>query len=372
MTWSRTRARARRREVAARTCGATRRLERRAAGAARTARVTAAMAAWVRAAARDEMGPGGVSDAAIRDKWKDRDSEIRSSIVEQSRRVVVVVAVAGCRFTRADRASLDPTRADTMSPASVERCVGEFRATLTRGALPTSECVSFGVSKGLSLGIVAGAVLVKVPQISRIVANGSAKGLRVSMFRSEVLSGTVAIAYFARSGIALAAYAELFFILTQNLVILALIHGFRDGDTKKGKKKNDANDRRAVAVAFAFAAHVATVALLAFGVLANVTDKALETLYNCTTAVLIAGRAPQIAANFQTKSTGELSFASQALMSLGSAARIFTTAQEGGGVSMLLAYGMSSFMNWAILAQMLLYSKGGSSGKKRGGKRKTN
>jgi mannose-P-dolichol utilization defect protein 1 len=273
---------------------------------------------------------------------------------------------------------LDPTRADTMSPASVERCVGEFRATLTRGALPSSECVSFGVSKGLSLGIVAGAVLVKVPQISRIVANGSAKGLRVSMFRSEVLSGTVAIAYFARSGIALAAYAELFFILLQNLVILALIHGFRDGEKKNAKGKNDANDRRAGAVAFAFAAHVATVALLAFGVLANVSDKALETLYNCTTAVLIAGRAPQIAANFQTKSTGELSFASQALMSLGSAARIFTTAQEGGGVSMLLAYGMSSFMNWAILAQMLLYSKGGSSGKKRSargaraGKRKTN
>ena len=290
-------------------------------------------------------------------------------------RVVVVVAVAGCRFTRADRASLDPTRADTMSPASVERCVGEFRATLTRGALPSSECVSFGVSKGLSLGIVAGAVLVKVPQISRIVANGSAKGLRVSMFRSEVLSGTVAIAYFARSGIALAAYAELFFILLQNLIILALIHGFRDGEKKNAKGKNDANDRRAGAVAFAFAAHVATVALLAFGVLANVSDKALETLYNCTTAVLIAGRAPQIAANFQTKSTGELSFASQALMSLGSAARIFTTAQEGGGVSMLLAYGMSSFMNWAILAQMLLYSKGGSDGKKRGaraGKRKTN
>ena len=258
-----------------------------------------------------------------------------------------------------------------MSPASVERCVGEFRATLARGALPSSECVSFGVSKGLSLGIVAGAVLVKVPQISRIVANGSAKGLRVSMFRSEVLSGTVAIAYFARSGIALAAYAELFFILTQNLVILALIRGFRDGEKKNAKKgKNDANDRRAVVVAFAFAAHVATVALLAFGVLANVSDKALETLYNCTTAVLIAGRAPQIAANFRVKSTGELSLASQALMSAGSAARIFTTAQEGGGASMLLAYGMSAGMNWVILAQMLLYSdRPGPSGKKSVGKR---
>ena len=242
-----------------------------------------------------------------------------------------------------------------MAPASVERCVGEFRASLTRGALPSSECVSFGVSKGLSLGIVAGAVLVKVPQINRIVAKGSAKGLRVSMFRSEVLSGTVAIAYFARSGIALAAYAELFFILLQNLVILALIRRYGDGPAKNAKNAKNASESR-VSFAVAFAAHAATVALLAFGVLANVPDSALETLYNCTTAVLIAGRAPQIAANFRVKSTGELSLASQALMSAGSAARIFTTAQEGGGASMLLAYGMSAGMNWVILAQMLLYS----------------
>ena len=253
-----------------------------------------------------------------------------------------------------------------MAPASVERCVGEFRASLTRGALPSSECVSFGVSKGLSLGIVAGAVLVKVPQINRIVAKGSAKGLRVSMFRSEVLSGTVAIAYFARSGIALAAYAELFFILLQNLVILALIRRYGDGPAKNASESR-------VSFAVAFAAHAATVALLAFGVLANVPDSALETLYNCTTAVLIAGRAPQIAANFRVKSTGELSLASQALMSAGSAARIFTTAQEGGGASMLLAYGMSAGMNWVILAQMLLYSDRPTekkpSGKKSVGKR---
>jgi len=61
-------ARGRHREVTARTCEATRRLERRATGAARTARVTAAMTAWVRAAARDELGTSGVSHAAIQEK----------------------------------------------------------------------------------------------------------------------------------------------------------------------------------------------------------------------------------------------------------------------------------------------------------------
>ena len=255
-----------------------------------------------------------------------------------------------------------------MAPASVERCIGEFQETITRGAFPTSECVSFSVSKGLSLGIVAGAVLVKVPQINRIVAKGSAKGLRVSMFRSEVLSGTVAIAYFARSGIALAAYAELFFILLQNLVILALIRGYGDGSAKGKRSSNE----RSVTVAFA--AYAATVALLAFGVLAKIPNSALETLYNCTTAVLIAGRAPQIVANFRAESTGELSFASQALMSAGSTARIFTTAQEGGGASMLAAYGMSAGMNWVILAQMIVYgNRTGSSGGTRGGRKwKTN
>lgn len=54
--------------------------------------------------------------------------------------------------------------------------------------------------------------------------------------------------------------------------------------------------------------------------------------------VVLAGRAPQIAANFAAKSTGELSQTTQVLMSAGSVARIFTTVQEGGSSSMIGAY----------------------------------
>ena len=84
-----------------------------------------------------------------------------------------------------------------------------------------------------STGIVAGAVMVKVPQIQRILAKRSVEGLRFQMFASEVVSGTVAIAYFMGQGIALAAYAELFFILAQNLIIIALM-GVYGGKGKKG------------------------------------------------------------------------------------------------------------------------------------------
>jgi mannose-P-dolichol utilization defect protein 1 len=259
--------------------------------------------------------------------------------------------------------------------ASVERCVGEFRETITSATFPTSECVKFGVSKCLSLGIVAGAVLVKVPQINRILANGSAKGLRVSMFLSEVLSGTVAIAYFARSGISIAAYAELFFILIQNLVILVLIAGCSGGTAANGEpsgtKKNAFQSHLAFSpeTAPAILTYVAIVAAFVVGE-DLVSNTLLETLYNGTTLLLICGRAPQIYQNHVEKSTGELSMTSQFLMSVGSAARIFTTAQEGGGFSMLLAYTLSAGMNWILFAQIFVFS---SSGKKASsGKRKTN
>tara|TARA_B110000977_G_scaffold66340_2_gene90255 strand:+ start:14705 stop:15490 length:786 start_codon:yes stop_codon:yes gene_type:complete len=261
-----------------------------------------------------------------------------------------------------------------MAPA-LERCVSEFRETVTRGVFPSPECLKFGISKGLSLGIVAGAVLVKVPQIMKIVSNKSVKGLQVNMFRSEVLSGTVAIAYFARSGIAVAAYAELFFILMQNLVILGLIAGYGvQSSTSSKPKKNESF----VKIAFMESAPSA----LVYGLLVTalflgdtlISSNLLETLYNCTTAVLICGRAPQIYQNHVEKSTGELSFVSQLLMSAGSAARIFTTAQEGGGNSMLLAYGISASMNLCIFVQMLVFSQGktGITKRVKRSKRKTN
>lgn len=280
--------------------------------------------------------------------------------------------------------SIRPSRPPTMSPLSLERCAFEFRETATRGVFPTPECLKFGISKGLSLGIVAGAVLVKVPQILRIVSNKSVNGLRVAMFRSEVLSGTVAVVYFVRQRIAIAAYAEIFFILAQNLVILWLIAGYGAGDGgDDGWKGTKTTSKKRTSPSFAKTAftesipsaltYVSILTVLCMGDTA-ISDKALESLYNATTLVLITGRAPQIYANHVNKSTGELSVVSQALMCAGALARIFTTAQEGGGNSMLLGYGIGAGMNCVIFGQMLVFAekkekKKTSAGR---GKRKTN
>jgi len=228
--------------------------------------------------------------------------------------------------------------------------MGELEGLLT-GALPSMECLKLSVSKGLSTGIVAGAVMVKVPQIQRILAKRSVEGLRFQMFASEVIGSTVAIAYFIGRGMALAAYAELFFILAQNLVILTLMGIYGD----KGRKTSGLAGLAPAGIAYA-----AMIFVLATGM---IPQQYLEWGYNATTLMLIYGRAPQIAANFAAKSTGELSQMTQVLMSAGSAARIFTTMQEGGSPSMIGAYVLSSSMNCVILAQMFLY--GGASKKKK-------
>ena len=91
-------------------------------------------------------------------------------------------------------------------------------------------------------------MLVKVPQITRILSNRSVAGLQARMFRSEVLSGTVAVAYLSQQRLALAAYAELFFLLAQNLIILFLIAYYAErpeGVTAwRGVAANVPHDRR--------------------------------------------------------------------------------------------------------------------------------
>ena len=51
-----------------------------------------------------------------------------------------------------------------MSQLTYETCFNEFLGVF-KGVPPTADCFKFAISKGLSAGIIAGAVLVKVPQV---------------------------------------------------------------------------------------------------------------------------------------------------------------------------------------------------------------
>ena len=72
--------------------------------------------------------------------------------------------------------------------------------------------------------------------------------------------------------------------------------------------------------------------------------------------MLFLGRAPQIAQNARTRSTGGArGVSSQVAMTLGGFARVMTTIQEKGGASMVGAYALSFGTQATMLAQMVMY-----------------
>ena len=87
---------------------------------------------------------------------------------------------------------------------------------------------------------------------------------------------------------------------------------------------------------------------------------------------MLAARLPQIAANARAKSTGQLSLVTYAANLCGAAARIFTSATEGGGTALIRSYALSAALNGTLVAQILAYGKGkkGRAGAGRGGRAK--
>lgn len=90
--------------------------------------------------------------------------------------------------------------------------------------VPDKDCVLPLLSTFLGYAIVASSIFLKVPQIYVIVKNKSIKGLSVASFELEVAGFTIALAYCLFKQLPFSAYGEVFFILIQSIVCLALIY----------------------------------------------------------------------------------------------------------------------------------------------------
>ena len=154
--------------------------------------------------------------------------------------------------------------------------------------------------------------------------------------------------------LALAAYAELFFLLAQNLIILFLIAYYAE--------------RPEGVTACAGASPRTSLAIVAYASSSRARSPP-ESRSARTSRLLITapppcsswGRAPQILANHRARSTGELSFRhAGAHVRRVSGAHIHDGA-GGGSASVVGAYAASAAMNWIILAQMVAY-KGAAGG----------
>lgn len=194
------------------------------------------------------------------------------------------------------------------------------------------------ISKGLGIGIIAGSVLVKVPQIAKILKNKSAEGLSIISVMLDLMAITFHASYSFANGFPFSAWGDGTFLAIQTAAVAALIffYGFRSAGIS--------------------ALFIAIYASIVYVLTSGLTPlKVLWTVQGFNVPILLVGKMSQALANYKNGSTGQLSAVTCFMLFFGSMARIFTSIQETGDSMMIITYCVSTFANAVIVAQLLYY-----------------
>lgn len=215
-----------------------------------------------------------------------------------------------------------------------EACYDEFFVKFNFFDVP---CLRAAMSKGLGLAIVGGSILVKVPQIMKMVKAQSGEGISVAGTSLELTAIVFNVAYSFVNRYPFSSYGDGVFLLLQTAVIgmLVFLYG---GATKKG-------------VLYILSVFTIT-AVLCSG---QLPIKFLWVLQASNIPVVFAGKMVQAVTNFRNSSTGQLSAVTVTMLFLGAMARIFTSIQETGDPIIILTYSVATFANGVIMTQVLYY-----------------
>lgn len=194
------------------------------------------------------------------------------------------------------------------------------------------------ISKGLGIGIIAGSVLVKVPQIIKILNAKSADGISVISVLLDLMAITFHMSYSFVKGFPFSAWGDGTFLAIQTAIIAALVYLY-------GHKS-----------ALRSTIFVIIYSLITYVLMSGLTPiEYLWTAQGFNVPILLMGKLSQALTNYKNGSTGQLSAATCFMLLAGSAARIFTSIQETGDTMMVVIYCVSTFANAVIVAQLLYY-----------------
>ncbi|XP_030655360.1 mannose-P-dolichol utilization defect 1 protein isoform X1 [Nomascus leucogenys] len=93
-------------------------------------------------------------------------------------------------------------------------------------------CLKILFSKGLGLGIVAGSLLVKLPQVFKILGAKSAEGLSLQSVMLELVALTGTMVYSITNSFPFSSWGEALFLMLQTITICFLVMHYR-GQTMK-------------------------------------------------------------------------------------------------------------------------------------------
>uniref|UniRef100_A0A1B0GQA6 Solute carrier family 66 member 3 n=1 Tax=Phlebotomus papatasi TaxID=29031 RepID=A0A1B0GQA6_PHLPP len=153
------------------------------------------------------------------------------------------------------------------------------------------DCFRSLLSKCLGLAIIAGSVLVKVPQILKILQNRSGEGISVASVLVEICAITAHISYSYVKGFPFSAWGDGSFMAVQTAVIAALVFYYGGSPTKAG----------------VFLLGYVGVLYVLMGGLTPL--HVLWSMQACNVPVIFIGKMIQAVTNYKNKSTGQLSAA---------------------------------------------------------------
>jgi len=242
-----------------------------------------------------------------------------------------------------------------MPSPSTATLIAGLRGPLTQSGLMTMECfnelvvkANFGhsaclkavVAKGLGFAIVAGALLVKLPQVFKLLGSGSAEGLSFLGVFLELLAVTLNAGYSYNQGFPFSAYGEAIFLSLQTSLIAFLVL-WLSGNTIGSVLFTAAFAGLAYALA---QPGLVPEQWLWYGQAANIP-------------MVVVGKLIQIITNFRNGHTGQLSVVTVFLLFAGSVARIFTSIQETGDQMLIMSFVVSTVANGILFLQVVMYWK---------------
>ena len=198
-------------------------------------------------------------------------------------------------------------------------------------------CLKMIVSRGLGYGILLGSMFLRVPQILKLLSAKSGKGISVV---SEILAlvaifGTLAYGYLKR--FPMAAYGDMYFLYLQGIIILLMVLFY---------------EKKTCSIVIS-AGTFALVTVLLFT--DRIPEQFIVTLNSVSVILSVVSKLNQAYMNFANGSTGALSAITLILAFAGTSARIFTSIQETGDMTLIVASVLNSLANGILVLQLAYY-----------------
>ena len=204
------------------------------------------------------------------------------------------------------------------------------------------ECISYLISKGLSIGIVLFSFTSKLPQILYMLNTKDMKGLSYISIYLDILSTLFYTIYPYHMGYPFLTYGEGLIILFQNFLIFFICWKY---DTYQSADKNNMSFSLLL-VSFLFLCYKGFF-----------DEKIWKIIGSASTVLSMGSRITQIYTSYKSKSTGPLSTITYGLNMMGNAARIFTSLKETNDIIMVGGFVVSFVLNLIIFLQIIYYNK---------------